>query len=109
MGHESAKLPAGGFEGALLLLGVVVIEQWSAILDEIKDNAFDRDLSEGRRLVEVTDVLAGQLAFESDGEITAHNLVQAAKKLRQEGKHTNAHGQNGKVGFSIVEDEPAFA
>jgi hypothetical protein len=54
-------------------------------------------------------VLAGQLAFESDGEITAQNLAQAAKKLRQEGKHTHAHGQNGKVGFSVDEEEPAFA
>ena len=57
LGHASTKLPTGGFEGALLLLGVVVIEQGSAILDENKDKAFDRHLSESRRLVEVTDDL----------------------------------------------------
>jgi len=57
LGHESAKLPAGGFEGALLLLGVIVIEQWSAILDESKDKAFEGRLSESRRFVEATDDL----------------------------------------------------
>ena len=50
-------------------------------------------------------ILAGQLAFECGNEITAGKLAAAARHLRREGKHINANGQNGAVGFSMDEDQ----
>jgi hypothetical protein len=50
-------------------------------------------------------ILAGQLAFECGNEITAGKLAAAARPLRREGKHINANGQNGAVGFSMDEDQ----
>jgi ATP-dependent 26S proteasome regulatory subunit len=53
-------------------------------------------------------ILAGQFAFDRGDELTAKDLAKAARQIRREGKRLNGNGQNGAVGFSIVEDLPSI-
>lgn len=52
--EEAAELAARGLEGALLLLGVAVIEQWPPFLQHIEDEFFDDRFSKRFQAIERT-------------------------------------------------------
>ena len=56
--EESAELSAGGLEGSLLFLGVAVVENGAAVLDQIGQNFLHGCFSERRRVVEFGDELS---------------------------------------------------
>src|SRR6266702_4133694 len=53
--EESPELTAGGLEGSLLFLGVAVVENGAAVLDQIGQNFLHGCFSERRRVVEFGD------------------------------------------------------
>jgi hypothetical protein len=59
--EESPKLSAGGLEGSLLFLGVAMMENGAAVLDQIGQNFLHGRFSEGRHVVEFGDLSAAAL------------------------------------------------
>src|SRR6266851_9458569 len=58
--EEPVEFPAGGLEGALLVLGITGMKQWPPILNRIDEQPFHRDLSQRRGVVEVPDEISAQ-------------------------------------------------
>src|SRR5215469_12515125 len=58
--QEFAELAAGGFKRPLPLLGVVVIQNRTSILDHLKNQSLDRYLSQGRGFMQIADQLSTQ-------------------------------------------------
>src|SRR5260370_35539248 len=56
--QESAKLAAGGFKRPLLLLGGVVIQNGTSVLDPLKDQSLNGYLSRGRGFMQIPEHLS---------------------------------------------------
>ena len=60
MFEEAEESATGGFEGALLLLRIAVIQQWSSLLQNVEEQIFDWHFSESRGFVQVADDFSSQ-------------------------------------------------
>jgi len=58
--EEAEESAAGGFEGALLLLRIAVIQQWSSLLQNLEEEIFDGHFPEARGFVQVADDFSSQ-------------------------------------------------